>query len=491
MAIRLSGLNSGLDTDTIVSELIKAQSTKVDKYTKAQTKLSWKQDAWKTLNSKIYSMYTKLGNLRLSSGYNLKTSSVSDTTKATVTASSNAPSSTQTLEISQLAKAGYLTGSKLETAATGTSTLGALGFTGSETITVNIGEGASTTDITVDETTTINSLVAQLKSAGLSASFDESSQRFFIASSETGAAKNFTLSSTGSGTGSAMDLLGLSSGTKIEGQDAQILLNGASFSSSTNQFSINGLTINALAETTGAVTVATTTDTQGIYDKIKDFISSYNDIINEMTSLYNADSSKGYEPLTDDEKDAMSDTEIAEWEKKIKDSLLRRDDTLGNILNTMKTSMFSSFTGANGKTYSLSSFGISTLGVLVAEDNEENAFHIDGDSGDDDTSGKADKLLSALATNPDSVIDFMKQLSSDLYSKIGDKMKSTTLSSAMTVYNDKQMTNEYTNYSKMISKWQEKVSDMEDYYYKKFSAMETALANLQSQQSALSGLLGS
>ena len=53
MAIRLSGLQSGLDTDTIVQELVKAQSQKKEKLVKSQKKLEWKQDAWKTLNSKI------------------------------------------------------------------------------------------------------------------------------------------------------------------------------------------------------------------------------------------------------------------------------------------------------------------------------------------------------------------------------------------------------------------------------------------------------
>ena len=62
--------------------------------------------------------------------------------------------------------------------------------------------------------------------------------------------------------------------------------------------------------------------------RLKIFLSQYNSLINEITSLYNADSAKGYEPLTDDEKDAMSDTEVEKWEQKIKDSLLRRDDNL-------------------------------------------------------------------------------------------------------------------------------------------------------------------
>ena len=65
MAIRITGMYSGLDTESIISELASAQSVKKNKLVKAQTKLSWKQDAWKALNTKIFSFYTNvLGNMR-------------------------------------------------------------------------------------------------------------------------------------------------------------------------------------------------------------------------------------------------------------------------------------------------------------------------------------------------------------------------------------------------------------------------------------------
>ena len=54
MAMRVSGINSGLDTDAIVQELVSAYSTKTEKYTKEQTKLGWKQEIWKNLNTKLH-----------------------------------------------------------------------------------------------------------------------------------------------------------------------------------------------------------------------------------------------------------------------------------------------------------------------------------------------------------------------------------------------------------------------------------------------------
>lgn len=64
--------------------------------------------------------------------------------------------------------------------------------------------------------------------------------------------------------------------------------------------------------------------------------------------------------------------------------------------------------------------------------------------------------MAAINDDPDTVMQFMQQLSTNLYSAIGDKMKSTDLSSAFTIYNDKQMKTEYTNYTKTIKEWEKK-----------------------------------
>ena len=98
--------------------------------------------------------------------------------------------------------------------------------------------------------------------------------------------------------------------------------------------------------------------------------------------------------------------------------------------------------------------------------------------------------MAAINNDPEAVVDFMKQLTTGLYTAIDKQMKSTTLSSAYTIYNDKQMQKEYDNYTKVLKEWEKKISDKEDYYYKKFSAMETALGKLNSNSSYLTGMLG-
>ena len=294
----------------------------------------------------------------------------------------------------------------------------------------------------------------------------------------------------------ALQLIGDNSGSgtgavRIQGQDAIVELNGATFTSASNNFQINGLTITA-NQLTGAdeeISITTNTDTQGIYDMIKGFFTEYNTLIKEMDSLYNADSAKGYEPLTDDEKEAMTDKEIEKWEEKIKKALLRRDDTLQSVSDSIKNAFQKSYE-INGK-YSLSSFGIKTGGYFTSGDNEKSIFHIDGDSKDSTSSGNTDKLMAAIASDPDTVCEFFNKLADGVYAELSNKMKGTTLSSAYTVYNDKSMKNEYNEYTKTIKSWEEKIESYEEKYRKQFTAMEKALATLNSNSSSLTGLLGS
>ena len=505
MPIRISGMNSGLDTDSIVQDLVKAYSAKTDTYKKEQTKLQWKQDAWKTLNAKIYSFYSKsLSNMRFSSNYNAKKTTLSDETKASVVASDGAVSGIQTLKINRLAKAAYMTGGALTTEngkLSGATTLAQLGYSGSGSITVNQGVAVTddggnttypkTTVLNYSENTTIDQLTTGLSNLGLNANFDSANKRIFVSAPATGTANEFSF--TDSNTGGALSALRFSSDkpNKIAGSDASITLNGVDYTSNSNAFTVNGLTITAKALTgDDEITLSTDTDYDQIYDNIRDFFKEYNTLVNEMDSLYNAASSKGYEPLTEDEKSSMTDSQIEAWEKKIKDALLRRDDTVESVTSAMRMAMIQTYE-VGGQSMSLSAFGINTMGYFNAADNEKNAYHIDGDSNDSVTSANKDKLKAAIASNPQGVQDFFTQLSNNLYDTLTKKMRHTEHSSAFTVYNDLQMQEEYSDYSTKISDWEKYVSNIEDKYYKQFAAMEKAMATLNSSQSALSGLLGS
>lgn len=500
MPIRITGLNSGLDTEAIISALVSSYDYKTEKYKKAQTKLSWKQEKWKDLNSKIYSFYQSVGNLRFSNAYDLKSTVSSDSTKVTIGTGSNAPNGTQKLNVLRLAQAGYMTGNKLSKTdgqpVKGSTKLSELGYiNGDAKLKVTLEDG-TTKEIEVKSDMTVDQFVGKLKETGLNANFDEANGRIFVSSKDSGKAGDFKIEGVGTEGQNALKQFGLDTAngaTKIDGQDAKIKLNGVEYTSSSNSFSINGLNLTVQGVTGDgddkAVTITTNTDTQGIYDKVKDFLTQYNSLINEMTSLFNAPTAKGYEPLSEEEKKAMSEKEVEQWEQKIKDSLLRRDDSLESILSAMTSSM-SQGVEIDGKKYYLSSFGINTMSYLNAPANQQNAYHIDGDPDDATSAGKPDKLMAAINSDPDTVVGFMQKMAENLYNAIDEKMKSTSLRSAYTVYNDKEMASEYSDYTSIIKKWEERLQRQEDYYYKKFAAMESALSKINSQAGAFGNMLG-
>lgn len=273
----------------------------------------------------------------------------------------------------------------------------------------------------------------------------------------------------------------------IAASDTEIEYNGAILTSDTTNITVAGIELNVLG-TTGdeTINISVTNDTSGVYDTIKEFISEYNAILKEMNTLYNAGSAKDYDVLSDEEKEAMSESEVEKWESKIKDSLLRRDTTLGGIVSSFKNKMMGTYTTSDGRRFALSSIGIST-----SQDYKEGGLlHILGDEDDAEYADKTNRLKKMLDEDPDTVIGVLTSLTDSLYSDLQKKMSATTMSSALTFYNDKEMSSQLSDYKDEISKWQSRLDEMEDKYYKQFSAMETALSNLQSQQNSLASMLG-
>ena len=272
--------------------------------------------------------------------------------------------------------------------------------------------------------------------------------------------------------------------------DTEVEYNGATLTSSNTSIDVAGVTLNLLGTTAAGETVNVTVnnDTSAVYDTIKEFITEYNSILKTMNTYYDAASASSYEVLTDDQKKAMSDDEVDKWNTKIKDSLLRRDSTLSGLISTMKNDMMGTVTASNGKTYSLANLGITTSAKNYREGG---LLHIKGDEDDDEFADSTNTLMQMLEEDPDTVKEVLSGLASNLYDSLNKKMGTTTLSSALTFYNDKEMASQLSDYKKEISDWESKLSDMEERYYSQFSAMETALAKLQSQQNNLSSYLGS
>ena len=609
--MRLSGMYSGMDTEAVIQQLVAVKQTKVTNLKNEQLKLEWKQTKWQDLNSKIYSLYSNtLSNLRLQGSYAKKSTTCSDTTKATVVASEGAINGTQTLKINKVAKTGYLTGAELKGKANGdkwssTDTLASMdsSMVGKKiSVTTGKGSDAKTTEIEITGDMKISEFVTKLNEAGVKASFDEKNQRFFISAKASGEANEFTITDD-SGTNSALRTLGIDNneylvsdaittadGTKLTGtekiedlsanlvgktidvvangkttsitivdtttiadlqdkfkeagvggtfdlksqsfvfnsgiddfavsvqgatdntdlaalgldnfskrkgsdcvkiaaQDSEIVLNGATFKSDSNAFSINGLTINVTSPTEEELSIVTTTDYDGVYNTIKDFLTEYNELINEMDKLYNSDSARKYTMLTDEEKEAMTEEEIEKWEDTIKNSLLRKDSTLSKVMNSMVNIMMEGYE-SNGQTKYLSDYGIETLSYFLASDNEHHAYHINGDPDDEFTAEKEDELKKALAEDPEGTAEFFANLCKNMYTKLDELMQTSEYSSVYKVYNDKKLKSDYDDYTTRIKEAEEELNDYEDKWYDKFTAMEVALSKLQSNTNAVTSMLG-
>ena len=504
MPIRITGMNSGLDTESIITALTSTKQTKLDNFKGDQKKLTWKQDKWKELNKKVVSFYNgTLSNMRFSTAYSKKVTTASNSNAVSVVTGDSAMDATQTLNITRLAKSAYLTGKEVKVGdnkAKTSNTMSDIGLTGGGTLKFKIGDNDSDLiSVDVSATDTIESVLSKLKSAKSSVSntslnfnYDENNGRFYVSSKEAGTKSSFDIVST-----DAMNALGFAKNADgsnyIKGTTAAITLNGVDYTSDSNTFEVNGLTITA-NEVASGITLTTKQDTSGIYDNIKKMIKEYNDLMKEFATLYNADKATKYKMLTDDEKDAMSDSEVEDWENKIKDGLLSGDDTIATLRSSLKNVMGSSISvtlkDGTKKDYSLSCFGISTGSYFSTEENERDVLHIDGDKDDTTTSGNTDLLTAAISSDPSMVQEFFTSLSRNLYSKLSDLMKGTEYSSSFTIYEDKLMASQYSAYNTKISDAQSALEAAQDKYYKQFSKMETALAKINSSSGTLSSFFG-
>lgn len=366
---------------------------------------------------------------------------------------------------------------------TGSSKLVDLGIAQGTSIKVN------GTEIVVDRTTTMDSLASAMAKTGINASYDTNQGRFYLSSKNTGVENAFTVEADDA----TLAALGLNltdgEAGKIDASDASLVYNGVEYTQATNSFNINGLTMD-VSSVGGEQAFSVDTDVDGIYDKVKSFVKEYNTLITEMNKLYDASSSRGYEPLTSDEKDAMTDEDIKNWENKIKGSLLRRDSTISTLLTSMRTTLNKSVevTNSDGTT---SRYALSSFGIVTSDYTEKGQLHIQGDADDSDFAGLDDKLKAAISDNPEALMKTLTTLGDEIYKNFQSSMKRVVgVRSSLTFYNDLEMDDDIKSYKEDVTSLQKKLQDEQDKYYKQFSSMETALTKLQSQQTYISQLFG-
>jgi flagellar hook-associated protein 2 len=503
MPIRMTGMASGIDVDAVVKEMMSGQKLKKTNLEGKKEKLSWKQDAWKEMNTKLYSFYTNsLSKMRLQGSYQARKATASDASKVNVSATT-ATEGSYSLKIEKLASAEYVTGADIKSKGLSTSSkLTDAGMEVGQTITIKTGKNLDKEfKFEVTEDSKISDFTDALKKAGLSANFDSKSGRFFISAKESGVDNMFTMESSVSGEGglAALGLMDIDANMARGGQsasstsevaivgaqDARIQLNGAVIESGSNTINANGIKLELQGTTGGEeLKISVTKDSQAVFDKVKEFVKGYNELMEEMYNKYNAPSARNYAMLTSEQKEAMSEDEVKLWEDKIKSSLFRRDDTLGDLMSVFRSAMQETVE-IDGEKFSLSSFGIVT-GAYT----EHGKLHIQGDADDAEYAGQTNKLMQMLDEDPDKVSEALSGIMSKFYDKMFEKMGTSKLSSAMTFYNDKQMKTESETYEKQIKEWETKLNSIEDKYYKQFSAMEKMMTELTTKQNQLAGFFG-
>ncbi|OCB95332.1 Flagellar hook-associated protein [Bacillus amyloliquefaciens] len=503
MVTRITGLNSGLDVDSLVKKLMDAEKQPLNKLNQQKQTLEWKRDAYREMNTQITDMYsTTFNNMLMSTNWNKKTVTSSDSSVSAVAVSAEQNISTS-MSVQQLATP------------TTYKSSGAINFTSgqSQTLKFNVtnpGDAKPTeVNVTIAATDTIDDVISKLNSSGLGVTAlrekisngTDYADTIAFTSNKTG--EGFTLAAGDDATKSFLkDQLGFAVDdttneltANAEGKNAKFTFNGLEMTKTSNNFTINGIkyTLNSVTDSNKTVTINSTTDTDGIFNNIKDFVDKYNTLIKNVNAKVTESKYRDYTPLTDDQREAMTDKQVEQWEAKAKSGLLRSDSTLQNGLAEMRIDLYSTVT-IDGKKYQLADFGIETSdnyadqGKLVIKDEAKLKQKITENPSLVAKLFNADSPDTAKTKNPEEqgIARRLKDTLNKMQTQIS-KQAGTESSVSTSFAIGKSLNEVETNITNMKTK----LDDIETRYYKKFSALDTALEKLNSQSSYLTSMLGS
>ncbi|MDB2511080.1 flagellar filament capping protein FliD [Luminiphilus sp.] len=354
--VAVTGTGSGLDIDGLVASLVAAERAP------AETRLNAREASITSLSTSFSSakgavtdFEAAANKLALASTFSQFTTSSSDTTKATISATSSASLGSYQLAVTNLASAQTLASGTFtatsDTLGTGTLTI-ALGTPTYSGSTYSSFSQASSVDITIDSS---NNTLAGVRdainnaNAGVNASILKNGDNYqlLLVSEETGLSKSMSISVTGDSVGGDTDNDGLSklafnsSGSQLTqyaaGANANFSINGLSVSSASNTVAnvIDGVTLNLLSATSSAITIDVKTDTDTIVADVQAFVDKYN----AYASLF--------KDLT--KYDATAGTAGA----------LQGDSTARSVMSQIRSELGKSVTGLTGSYTSLADVGIS------------------------------------------------------------------------------------------------------------------------------------
>ncbi|MCM3012237.1 flagellar hook-associated protein 2 [Bacillus subtilis] len=496
MVTRITGLASGMDIDDIVSKLMQTERAPLDKLKQKKQTLEWQRDSYREVNTKIKELqdYMSKNTLTYPSTYQSKTVTSSNESVLTATGSASAPNSSSTVEVASLATAATYKANNYTGYTQGDYNLAFNVVAPGETT-------AKTVNISVTSADTIDNVISKLNSSdlGVSAFKDkiwngtEYVETIAFSSKATGAGGSIQAADSATADFMSGQLgFSLDADNKLtaykEGTNAKVTINGFEMEKLTNNFTVNGVTysIKNTTAATGPVTTSVSTDVDGIYNQIKEFVDKYNEMVDSLNEKLKEEKYRDYTPLTSEQKEAMSDKEVELWEEKAKSGLLRNDSSISTGTNQMRTDFYTQV-NADGKTYQLTEFGITTSSAYQMRGHLEI---------------NEDKLKAKIQEDPQSVAAlFTSGSNSSAYSdkgimkRIGDTLKSTVKSIEAKAGNSTMGTNDYSigknlnTISTNITKMQDRLTTIENRYYSKFSAMDSAIQKMNEQASYLSQLL--
>lgn len=269
-AITFSGLASGLDTSSLIDQLVSLERSAANAASTKKSNLESQKSIVSSLSSTLSSLATAARALDLDSEVKPRAAAVSDS-RVTVAASAGASPGVHDVRVQSLAAA-QVTQSR----AFASSAAGAIGAGG-----LDITVGGVTRSVTWTASDSLDAIASRINDAdaGVTASVlrvTDSSYRLVVTAKDTGTAKAPTFVETG-------DPLGLAdpSNVKVAATDALVTIDGIDITRPTNVVSdaVTGLTF-TLAATHGATDasskVTVSLDQTALTDKLKKLVDAYN-----------------------------------------------------------------------------------------------------------------------------------------------------------------------------------------------------------------------
>jgi flagellar hook-associated protein 2 len=377
----------------------------------------------------------------------------------------------------------------------------------------------------VDKDKTIAQVVSDISSkTGLSATYSELSKSFTLATASTGASQSIVATDTSANANGDIFLKSLfnittvvgSSITKTGANATATITNpnnvSATINKETNTFLIDGVSYTLLKNdaTANSATITVTANVQKPFDKIKEFVTKYNELLDKIYTKLEEKKS-GYAPLTDEQKSSMSQTDIDKWESKAKEGILRNDSILQNIVSSLRSALYTPVPGAGIAFGDAIGIGTSSdytqKGKLTINDTKlKEALQNHGSEIAKLFTTKStsypvyDRTLNlAQRSTRNSEEGIFQRLNDILNDSVSTKRDSSNKKGALIekagITNDSSvLTNllykELADRDKAIIAMGKKLDTKQEAFYTKFSKLETAMNNLNSQSSWLTQQLG-